>query len=99
MPRTITFDPDALDEIDALYIVDLLNDIIQRDEITEGLAKAAYEIADNMYPRAQYERLFAIADAIYPQTECIWTPEDKYQLASKRAEHLRRFGFLKDVAE
>lgn len=99
MPCIVTFDPDAIEEIDALYLVDLLNDILQRDEITEGLAKAAYEIADNMYPRAPYERLFAVADAIYPQTEGIWTHEDKYQLASKRAEHLRRFGFLKEVAE
>lgn len=96
MPRTITFDPDALDEIDALYLADLLNDILQRDEITEGLAKAAYDIADNMDGSRADDAVFSRADAIYPQPNGSMT---WHQALAKRAEHLRRFGFLKDVAE
>jgi hypothetical protein len=99
MTRMITFDPDALDEIDALYLVDLLNNVLAQDGITEALEKAAWELAEHEDDARGETSTFDLADRIYPQVSGIWTEDDSHRLTSKRNEHLRRFGFLKEVAE
>lgn len=99
MPRIVTFDPDALDEIDALYLVDLLNNILAQDGITEALEKAAWGIAECEDNVGGETSTFDLADSIYPQVSGILAEDDSHRLMSKRDAHLRRFGFLKDVAE
>lgn len=95
---TLTINLDTATEIDVLYAIDKLSRLLSDpDPITAALAAVAYDIADTMEPRASWMRTAALAEQLYPQTEGIWTPLDSQHLAAKRDEHLRRFGFLKDI--
>lgn len=95
MARTITFDPDAIEEIDALYIIHMANKALQSDAVTNALADAAYEIANATV--SHREDVYAItnrADEIYPQVLDMWSATDVHEAETAACEHLRRFGFL-----
>lgn len=98
MPRMITFDPDAIDEIDRIYLIDLLNDGLQCDAITSGLQEVAFNVASSQADLrgCPVTIVFDAADKIYPQHggETTWRQHN-----AKRDEHLRGFGFLRDIAE
>lgn len=97
MPRIVTFNLDNLDEVSAIYLVDLLNEKLQQDDITKGLESAAWELAEREYTTTDNETLCEIADGIYPQCASIWTESDRPELVRKRDEHLRHFGIVREA--
>lgn len=94
-PRIVSFDVDALTETDALYLIDLLSDALtDPDPITNALSQVAYDIADASDHVRGETSTFDAADALYPQTEGIWTAQDRHRLAATRNAYLRRFGMM-----